>query len=108
MRFWHRLSRKHKRNSIEGQLVLGNAYRAVFYGNPDRQQQQMVLADLAARCGWGQTKLPQYASSRELWFSEGKRSAYGEIHAFLSLTHEDILALDNAVRHEAATNDQDA
>jgi len=61
----------------------------------------MVLADLQARCGWNQVLDPKFASDRDIWFSEGKRSAYSEIFSHLSLSSEDLMALDNAARWEA-------
>ncbi len=110
MNFWERLSRKFPRrtHSAEAQLTLTRAYRSVFYGIPDRSQQQMVLADLQARCFWSQYTAPSGASSEELWYREGKRAAYGEIFAHLSLSPDDITALDNAARHETVSQFENA
>lgn len=109
MKFWEHLSRRHSQKSAaEKQLVLGRAYRAVFYGNADRPQQQMVLADLQARCGFTKITHPTFASNRDLWFAEGKRAAYAEIFSHLSLSSEDIEALDHASRVEAAYLTEDA
>ncbi len=109
MKFWEYLTRRHSQKSAtEKQLILSGAYRAVFFGNADRPQQQMVLADLQARCGFTQITHPLYASDRDLWFREGKRAAYGEIFAHLSLGPDDIEALNHAARVEAAQLTQDA
>lgn len=105
MKFWRRLSAKYTRSSLAGQVAIGDAYRAVFYGNADRGQQQMVLADLADRCGFFKVS-PPGATATELAYREGKRAAYSEIFVYLSLSPEDVEALANAARHEAATNQQ--
>jgi hypothetical protein len=60
----------------------------------------MVLADLAANCRWNQITQPQTAE-QTIWFNEGKRAAFAVVFQHLSLTYEDIEALENAARHEA-------
>ena len=107
MNFWNRITRRYRnKQSNDAQHELAKAYRMVFFGNPDRAQQQVVLADLAAKCGWNQVSSPR-ATSRTLWFMEGKRAAFGEIYSYLSLSPGDIEALENAVRHEAAAGQDD-
>jgi len=106
VRAWFSLRKKHTKTDAATELKyaldLSAAYRSVFQGNPDRQQQQAVLADLAARCHWNQITVPtSKASSEELWFREGKRAAFSEIFSHLSLSPEDLQALENAARHEA-------
>ncbi len=100
MRHWARISRRLPKKSVEANFQLGNAYRSVFRDGSAESQQ--VLADLAARCGWNQITDPRTASDKEIWFAEGKRAAFGELFAHLSLSPADIAAFDNAVRHEAA------
>lgn len=99
--FWHRISQKFQRRDLEAQIALTRAYRQVFYGNPDRAQQQMVLADLAARSGYYKVLSPRSASDKDLWFSEGNRHLFGVIFGHLSMTPEDVAGLENAARHEA-------
>ena len=99
---WHSNSRTHPKKTAAAMLDLTHAYRAVFRGNPTSAQQQMVLADFAARCGWNLITLPRNASDRELWFAEGKRAAFSELFAHLSLSTEDVLDFENAARREAA------
>lgn len=107
MNFWERTSRRHPATrGLDAELLLTRAYQAVFHGNPDRSQQQMVLADLANKCGWLKVTAPSGASDRELWFAEGKRAAYSTLFAHLSLSPDDVLALENAARHEAAASSQ--
>lgn len=109
MNFWEHVSRRFGHSTaVERQAALCRAYRAVFLGNPDRSQQQIVLSDLQHRCGWNKITDPKYASDRELWFAEGKRAAYGELFAHLSLSPADVEALNNAARVDAVYDNQDA
>lgn len=103
MKFWGRLTRKYTRKTAEGQLVLTNAYQAVFRGNPSHEQQQMVLADLAAQSGFYQISSDDVSSSR-LRYREGRRAVFAIIFGHLSLSPDDIHALENAARHEAIDN----
>jgi len=105
MRFWERLSRRFKRGTPSGELVLGTAYRDVFSGNSSQSQRQIVLADLAANCGWNQVTLPENTEQR-IWFNEGKRAAFALIFTHLSLGPADVEAFENAVRHEAVSTNQ--
>lgn len=108
MNFWDRLTRRWSHRTVEGQLRLTQAYRAVFQnGNASQSHRQMVLSDLQARTGWNQITLPESAAER-VWFAEGKRAAYAEIFGHLSLSPADVDALDNAARHEAVALNEDA
>ncbi len=108
MRSWQSLSRKFgiRTKSMLAQYELGEAYRRVFKGNPSRADQETVLADLAAKMGWNQVTAPGVASNEQLWFNEGKRASFAFIFAQLSLSGDDVVALENAVRHEAAAAEQ--
>lgn len=99
MKYWHRLTRKYSKKTNEGNLVLSRAYRAVFRGHPDQSQQEMVLADLAAQCGFYQVS-PEGTDSTMLAYREGKRAAFAEIFGHLSLSPDDMTALENAARRE--------
>jgi hypothetical protein len=103
MKYWHRLTHKFSRKQLEGQLALTRAYQAVFRGSPDRVQQEMVLADLAAHSGFYQVS-PHDVSSSSLAYREGRRSLFGVITGHLSLSPDDVLAIENAARHEAIDN----
>lgn len=105
MRFWERLTRKYTRQRRDGQYVLSRAYQEVFRGSPDRNQQQMVLADLAAATGFYRVS-PASANSTELAYREGQRAAFAHIFGHLSLSPDDMGALENAARHEALDIDR--
>lgn len=90
-------------NSMAAANEIALAYREVFRGKASEPQQQMVLADLAARCGWNQITVPsKRVSSDDLWFQEGMRAAFASIFAHLSLSPQDMMDFDNATRREAA------
>lgn len=99
MNFWEHITRRFRAKTNEAELARINAYRAVFMRNPSQSQQQAVLADLGMRCGWNQITQPSDAS-QAIWFNEGKRAAYAEIFAMLSLSPTDVDALDRAIRVE--------
>lgn len=104
---WHSLTRQFGTfvKTLRAQYEIGEAYRRVFLGNPSRADQEAVLADLAAKCGWNQITAPGVASE-QLWFNEGKRAAFGELFAHLALSHDDVAAFEVAVRHEVAASQQ--
>lgn len=105
MTFWQSFAKKFgvRKRGLAEQMQISLAYQRVFKTNPSRDDQQMVLAHLAAVCGWN-TITPPSVASKELWFAEGKRAAFAEIFSHLSLTPDDIAAMENAVRHEVAFN----
>lgn len=109
MSFWHSFAKKFgiRSRGLEQQLAVTEAYRRVFLTNPSRADQQMVLAHLAARCGWN-TITPPSVASKELWFAEGKRAAFAEIFSHLALSDDDVTAMNNAVKQEVAFNQTDA
>lgn len=109
MRIWRALSSYfpewHKKPQPMNALAqLGDAYRAVFDGRSTEAQREIVLADLAAQSGFYRVTVPSPAlADRDLWFAEGRRSMFAEIFAHLSLADDDVKALENAARREAAT-----
>lgn len=105
---WTSLSRAlpwHRSRNREGQLRLTQAYRNVFSGNPSRDDQQIVLADLANVSGF-QRVFPSEVSTEVLRYSEGKRALYAHIFSFLSLSPSDVSDLEQAARREAAIDQQ--
>lgn len=112
MRLWRSLSTYFpdwlsKPQPLNAELQLGTAYRAVFDGRSTDAQREIVIADLAARSGFYQVTAPSPAlKDRDLWFAEGRRSMFAEIFAHLSLHDDDVKALENAARREAATFSQ--
>lgn len=87
------------------ELRLARAYRAVF---PDRltEDHELVLADLALQAR-ATMVIPSTASSDELRHTEGMRHLYYHLRAFLNLSPEDISAIENAARREAAMSAND-
>lgn len=100
MRFWARLTQKYRKDSNEGRVVLSRAYRAVFRGDPSKAQQDMVLSDLAASCGFYMIS-PEDTDPYVQKYREGKRAAFAEIFSHLSLGPEEMTALENAARRDA-------
>ena len=90
---------KQKARSIEAQLRLAQAYRAVFTGSPQREDQSIVLADLAAKSGFNFVSSP-LVSADALRHQEGMRDLYSHIFRYLSLAPDDVLSLENAARLE--------
>ncbi len=101
MRYWDRLTRRFKHGTVDGEYALSRAYRNLFSGNADQSERELVLADLAAKCGWNQVTAPE-TSEQRIWFNEGKRAAFALIFSHLSLSGDDLHAFENAIRHEAA------
>lgn len=100
---WNTKHTDRRPGSLAAEMDATNAYRAVFTGHPTPQQQQLVLADIAAKCGWNQITMPSSkASSEAMWFREGARFAFGLVYAQLTLSPADMQDFDNAVRREAA------
>jgi hypothetical protein len=100
---WRSISRYFPdlRQAYSRELRKAQAYKAVFQGSPTREDQEIVLADLACASGWLRIT-PDAASDARLRMQEGKRALYAHIWSFLSLNGEDVMALENAARREAA------
>lgn len=105
-RAWQSLTSKFKgrARTKEAELRLVQAYIATFRGSPSRQDQEMVLADLANASSWRKV-CPPSVSSDELRYVEGARSLFSRIFAFLSLSEADVEALEMAVRQEAVADE---
>lgn len=105
MNYWASITRKFGLlRFLRPQYEQTMAYRRVFQGTPSREDQQIVLSDFAARCGWN-TIAPKGVASEELWRREGKREAFAELFGHLSLSPEDIAGLENAIRLDVANNE---
>lgn len=90
-----------RRSSYEATVELTKAYQSVFYGNPGRDQQEMVLADLHRVSGFQRITAPPQ-STEELWYNEGRRSLYAHIFGFLRFDDTQLRALEEAAIREAA------
>jgi hypothetical protein len=88
-------------NPLAAEVVLTEAYNAVFRGSPSKDQQMIVLADMLAKSGFAQVS-PEDISPTALMYREGKREVFSNVFAYLSLSPSDRDALHNAARREAA------
>jgi RNA-binding protein YlmH len=93
-----------RRDTYAAHVKLASAYQNVFKGSPDQEQQELVLADLAAQSGFYKVSHSSL-SSDALRQQEGKRELFGHIFAMLAMSAEDKHALEIAARHEAAAID---
>jgi hypothetical protein len=92
---------------MQAELRLRQAYQAVFFGNPSREDQSIVVADLLSKSGFQRATLAKGATDQELWQAEGKRLLYAEtVFAYVNLPEAEQLALEQAARMESAV-DQD-
>lgn len=78
--------------------ALVDAYRSLFADG--REDAEMVLADLAAFCGFYGV-MSGGASVEDLNHAEGRRAAFARIFHFLSLSGAQLAALEEAARLEA-------
>lgn len=88
------------RASYQKEYRLKQAYDQVFTGSPSKEDQELVLADLAFHSGFAMVS-PPTVSDVELRHNEGKRALFARIRAFLNLSQSDDMALENAARREA-------
>lgn len=96
-----------KRRGMQAQLRLTDAYQAVFFGRPSREDQAIVLADMINKSGFQKATQARGSSDQEVWQQEGKRLLYAEtVFANLTLPDAERRALEQAARVEAAV-DQD-
>lgn len=107
MSFWKSISTLfpvRDARSTQAGLRLTQAYQAVFRGKPSEDDQHLVLADLSAKSGFYRVSRED-VSSDALRQREGMRALYAHIFAYLSLNPDDVMALENAARREAAVDD---
>lgn len=105
LRLWASLATlfpRGRRRKLEAAARLTKAYQEVFHGRPSREDQQLVLADLAAESGFYRVSPAATYSSEQLWQQEGSRLLYGRIFEHLALEEADLRALEVAARREAA------
>ncbi len=90
---------------MQRELRLTEAYRNVFGGSPTREDQELVLVDLAKYAGWSMVTPPDVPDS-VLRQNEGKRELFLRIRSFLNLNDSDVLAIENAARREAVMSEE--
>jgi hypothetical protein len=93
-------------DSLGAQRRLAGAYHAVFAGDPTREDQELVLADLAKESGFYRVTPARGTTTEELWQVEGKRLLFGHIFSFLNMREADLRELEYAARREAAMDEQ--
>lgn len=94
-----------RRRGMEAVETLANAYNNVFMGNPTKNEQQIVLADLECESGFVQVVEPGPGVSLD--YETGKRFMFGRIFRFLKMTTEEHDELHKAARAEALANSQE-
>lgn len=107
MTWWSALAHKFQRRlEPRAQIDLSQAYQAVFLGpNATREQREIVLSDLAAYTGFFMFN-PSEATDAKLRYVEGMRSVFGHINGQLTLTPQQIEALQRAARADAVQQQQ--
>lgn len=81
----------------EKDMKLAVAYRELFKRG---EHSEMVLADLAAFTGF-YSVAPPGVPSETLQYDAGMRAAFGRLFHFLSLSEDDMAALEQAARAES-------
>lgn len=84
---------------ITAEQKLVDSYREVFC--KEGEAVEMVLADLAAWTGFYQVDPPGDLSLYQAGYRAGLRAAFGRLFHFMSLTDEQLRALEEAARAEA-------
>lgn len=95
---WRTLARQKAAQPAQSEQALCTAYRDVF--GVKKESVQLVMADLAAFTGFYQV-VPQGTPNEALQYQEGSRAAFARIYHFLSLTDEQLMALEQAARSES-------
>lgn len=85
---------------ITAQKKLTDSYRDVF--GKQSEAVEMVLADLAAHTGFYQVEPPGDMSAYQAGYRNGLRAAFGRLFHFLSLSDQQMAALEEAARLEAS------
>lgn len=89
--------------SAEQQLVA--AYGEVF--GKQTEAVELVLSDLAAHTGFYRVEPPSGdLSAYQAGYSNGLRAAFGRLFQFLSLSDEQLRALEEAARREASAEQE--
>ncbi|NKE77542.1 hypothetical protein [Ochrobactrum sp. MC-1LL] len=90
--------RRHRPN--EAELRLAVAYKEVFERRSEHTE--IVLADFAAHTGFYLVDPPGTdLSLYQAGYNAGQRAAFGRLFQFLSLSDEQLRALEEAARAEA-------
>lgn len=97
---WRNLSKSRQVLPAHTEVQLHAAYREVF--GKRSEAVEIVLADLAAQTGFYMVEPPDAdLSLYQAGYSAGQRAAFGRLFHFLSLSDEQLRALEEAARKEA-------
>lgn len=97
---WRCLAWLRRQRPNEAELRLAAAYKSVF--EKQSEQVEIVLADLAAHTGFYLVDPPGAdLSLYQAGYNAGQRAAFGRLFQFLSLSDEQLRALEVAARAEA-------
>ncbi|MDJ0894861.1 MAG: hypothetical protein QNJ92_06935 [Alphaproteobacteria bacterium] len=88
------LSRAHRTKRLR------SAYVAVFSGQGEKEDAEIVLSDLASFCDWFSTG--KGMSDAELREMNGRRQVYEQIFTFLRMTEAEVEELAEAARADDA------
>lgn len=98
---WRNRARAARQSSAtDADLRLINAYRSLF--QVGREDAEIVLADLATHCGFYQVEAAG-VDGNDLNHQAGRRAAFGRIISFLSLSDDQLAAMEQASRDEASS-----
>lgn len=92
----------HRASRLEAEARIAVAYQRVFTGNPDGEDQGIVLVDLANFTGFYRVTPPEGGDRDTIIFNEGMRAAYGRIFQYLRMSDIEIKSLETAARQTAA------
>lgn len=95
---------KGQRRGSKASVTLIEAYEAVFSGRGDKEQAELVLADLAHYTGYCHAPNPEMLGHADLAFEAGRRSVFGRILHFCAIPDELKADLIEAVRLEDYAN----
>ncbi len=87
--------------AAQAEIRLARAYQRVFQGSPDKDDQNIVMVDLADFTGF--YRVTGTVDGRdEIVFNEGKRTAFARIFKYLRMSNEEMTSLETASRETSA------
>jgi hypothetical protein len=105
MRYFRHLGRllwANRASPADAELRLANAYQRVFLGSATREDQEIVLVDLADFTGFYRVTSPEFVPRETVFYNEGMRGAYGRIFRYLRFGDDERASLETAARESAA------
>lgn len=103
---WRSKARHAVYGKIHAEQKLVAAYQDVF--GKQTEAVEMVLADLASHTGFYRVEPPgSDMSAYQAGYVNGSRAAFGRIFSFMSLSDEQLRALEEAARIEASMSNEE-